>query len=468
MKTLSIILTTVLSHICCQIALFTYVWVYYKTNNDFRCVCKKFQDSFPLAKSSAALITLNSSLLILFSVKFFKRYIWVPSIFNMFHYIFASYILIWSVVHSIAHYVNFTKLHNPPYFDWGVGYTGIILWIVLISLFVVSSSYIRKVHYHKFIYYHSFASFVFFAFLFLHQSFCFIKNDRGNCPLPTSWLVVTLPLFVFFTETVWKYVDPNSRLVIKQVVKHNNIIEIRLPLTKSFAGKTVWLCCPQISLFEWHPFAVTDHENDVSSIHFKPRGNWTTKFAKVLGVEFHNSTTGQVFPVILPYVLVQGPFHCYPKNILQTLQTQDSIIVANGIGITTFAYLLSQIETLTKSLTVLFIVKHPKEMDWLIPTLHTLSSKFKTVNINISCTQIKETENNQWNQLKPSDVSFISFKAGRIDITSFIHSHYISTLHVPLRHTPKTKIYFSGTSEFLRDLKKKTQSYTRYYDIVKL
>jgi hypothetical protein len=105
------------------------------------------------------------------------------------------------------------------------------------------------------------------------------------------------------------------------------------------------VCCPTVSYFEWHPFAVSHTNEGIDSgcsIHFKTRGNWTTKFAKVLGIEQKG-----VFPVILPNVIVQGPFHCYPKNLLENITKGNSIIITNGIGVTTFSYLFTQLNNLS-------------------------------------------------------------------------------------------------------------------------
>lgn len=450
----SIMWCLIFLHTICQVAIFTGVWLHYKTNNDFRCVCKKFQESFPLAKSSAALISFNLSLLTLFSIKLFKRYVWVPSVFKVFHSFLSIFVLTWSAVHSVSHYINFSKLKNPPYFNWGVGYTGIFLWILLISLFSVAANCIRTLYFHKFIYYHTVIFVLFVIFSFIHQSFCFIKTDSGKCPIPISWIFVTPPFILLLAENAWKYIGQRSRISIRHVVKHNNIIEIQLPLERSFAGKTVWICCPQISYFEWHPFTVTNTDLDIASIHFKLRGNWTSKFAKSLGIEFDK---GQVFPVIFPDVLVQGPFHCYPKNTLQSIQTSDSIIIANGIGITTFAYLLTQIQNLnvlSTSLNVLFIVKYPTELDWLMPTLQSLLSKFPAaVQLTISYTQVTEAYSSD------------QISIGRPDIKKFFHSHYISTIH---QSNPKTNVYFSGTSQLFSELKKSSQDYTSYYQFIKL
>jgi predicted ferric reductase len=176
-----------------------------------------------------------------------------------------------------------------------------------------------------------------------------------------------------------------------------------------------------------------------------------------LGVDFQNDVNGQIFPVILPNVLVQGPFHSYPKTLLNNIQTADSIIIANGIGLTTFAYLLSQIETLPKfttTLDILFIVKHSKEIDWLLPILNSLSTKFPSIHITISCTQNADHTGGN-----------ISYIIGRPNVTSFFHSHYISK---SVLQNSITKVYYSGTQNLFNDLENVIRSYKQFYDLVKL
>lgn len=460
-------IAVILTQIICQIAIFIGIWYHFQQNKEFRCVCKKFKEPFPLAKSSAALISFNLSLLILFSSKFFLRFFWIPiSRSQSLHYTLSFFILLWSIVHTIAHYLNFNKLKNPPYFSWGVGYTGILLWIILLLILSVSATRIRQSYFHKFVYYHSILFIFLIVFLFIHQSFCFIKTDYGKCPLPLSWIFVTPSLLLFLTEFIWKYADTRYHVRVDRVVKHegvsNDIIEVVLPLNSSFAGKTIWLCCPTVSYFEWHPFAVSHTNEGIDngcSIHFKTRGNWTTKFAKVLGVENNG-----VFPVILPKVIIQGPFHCYPKHILENIASANSIIITNGIGVTTFSYLFTQLNNLSSfnnSLSVMIIVKDSTEIDWLLPLLHSLVSKFQTITINIALTQSK---------LSPPELSAFSVILGRPNFTKFMHAHYIShalssndTQFLPRKPFHSTNVYFSGTSSLFSDICRSSRQYKSYY-----
>lgn len=472
-----------LTHVFCQVALFIFIWFNIKTNKNFRCVCKKLQDTFPLAKSSAALISFNISLLILFTLKFFRRYLWVPTSDPplIFHYIISSYILIWSGVHSIAHYINLSKSKKQEYLTWGVGYTGIILWILL--LFVAVCCIHKSVLRHTNNCTHHLIFLLFFLFLLFHQSFCFVKTDNGKCPFPISWIFVTPPLLIFLAENLFKYF--NSITTIKNVIKHNNIIEFVTPLDATFAGKTVWLCCPQINYFEWHHFVVTattgSYPYTNTSIHFTPHDTWTKKFAKLLGVEFDARLYGLTFPVVLPKILVQGPFHCYPKHILNTIQTSNCVLIADDIGTTTFSYLLSQLQNLTvltPTLTILFIVKHPFDLDWLLPTLTSLNSKFQTVDIHLSFTDIDPF-------VDTSHLCPLPFIIGRPDLKKFIRSHYISKciqvslpskITIPVSNIfsfcipqcPKTNVYFSGSSNLFQELVDCSREYKPYYRFVKL
>jgi hypothetical protein len=120
---------------------------------------------------------------------------------------------------------------------------------------------------------------------------------------------------------------------------------------------------------------------------------------------------------------------------------------------------LSQIQNLnvlSTSLNILFIVKHSTELDWLMPTLYSLLSKFPSIQISLSYTQ--DTHATQ----VPSSFHCI---IGRPDIKTFFHSHFISTIHVG---RAKTNVYFSGTPQLFSQLKESSKNYTSYYQFIKL
>jgi predicted ferric reductase len=216
------------------------------------------------------------------------------------------------------------------------------------------------------------------------------------------------------------------------------------------------LCVPSISWFEWHPFAITSYNNHTKTctIHFKVRGNWTLKFSKTLGLE-----GDKLLPVLLPKLIVHGPFHCYPKNLLRKIliRQSPSIIIATGIGITTFSHLLSELLAKLNSRTsevasckcfFLFIVKHPTEVEWLYPILKELNESKSNVFIQFAFTDKQITS-----------VPNLHFKytLGRPNFDAIFNEQYVKTSFQSeeskfSEKIHKTNVYYSGKSRIYNEL----------------
>lgn len=112
-----------------------------------------------------------------------------------------------------------------------------------------------------------------------------------------------------------------------------DVIEVQIKKEKISprAGQYIFINCPDISYFQWHPFTLTSApEEDFISVNMKMVGDWTKSFGAALGCE---PTTGerkagrievtgdmseerrdnvilQNVPTrkILPRIMVDGPF----------------------------------------------------------------------------------------------------------------------------------------------------------------
>jgi hypothetical protein len=96
------------------------------------------------------------------------------------------------------------------------------------------------------------------------------------------------------------------------------------------AGQYIFINCPDISYFQWHPFTLTSApEEDFISVNIKMVGDWTKAFGKAIGCgarkdafvspsnqvrkvecdEFENvALSNAPFRPVLPRIMVDGPF----------------------------------------------------------------------------------------------------------------------------------------------------------------
>ena len=148
-------------------------------------------------------------------------------------------------------------------------------------------------------------------------------------------------------------VRSRHRTYISKVIQHpSKVMEIQIKKEKTTtrAGQYIFLCCPEVSYFQWHPFTLTSApEEDYISIHIRVVGDFTAAFAKSLGCDFDakdlpEKGEGKVVPPpvnkVLPRVMVDGPFGSASEDFLNY---ETVLLVGAGIGVTPFASILKSI-----------------------------------------------------------------------------------------------------------------------------
>jgi NAD(P)H-flavin reductase len=421
--------------IALQIIVFIAYWYLFPQNHNFHCACKKFQQYFPLAKACASLATLNLAIVILFSVHLVKKFIYLPVSLKSIHYTAALFTVVWSIVHSVASYINFSKLRQAKqlYTSWGTGFTGIVLLLVLGFIGIIS--FTRKHFYHKFIFFHFILASTLLVFLYIHQSFCFYKTDNNVCPLPVSAFILLIPVLFYLSDFISRYCVNNYVKIEKVIIHAKDLIEFQLFLPQCYAGKTIRLNCPDISLFEWHPFttAIYDDSTITTSVFVKLRGNWTLKLARYFGYYYDTkSNCLSNIPTIFPQLRLTGPYYVYPKRFLDDISNTPTIIVATGIGITSFSYLLTQIQQpLTSHLHLVISTKHPNDIRWLFNVLSHLQQDLHfSLAVYFTDTNLTTTQ----------EVPF-TYQLGRPDFSNLLQTSLI--LNNFSKH-PRVHVYHSG------------------------
>ncbi|KAF9944285.1 hypothetical protein BGZ72_002564 [Mortierella alpina] len=247
-----------------------------------------------------------------------------------------------------------------------------------------------------------------------HGAFCFIRADAPPyCKTsPGSYKFVLVSLFFYILERTAREIRARKPTSITKIVLHpSKVVEVQIQKEgngspgdaascfRAKAGQYVFLSCPDISVFEWHPFTITSApEEDYVSVHIRIVGDWTTAFAKRLGCSFddeqqfwieelisrssaredvntgHSSTAGEgpsaassssfssassssssYFPVsptastlnkprmevmTLPRVLMDGPYGSPSED---AFNYEIAVLVGAGIGVTPFASVLKHI-----------------------------------------------------------------------------------------------------------------------------
>jgi predicted ferric reductase len=214
-----------------------------------------------------------------------------------FHKATAWSIVTFTVIHILAHMVNFYKLAmtDPSKkagdrflvflqanFATGPGVTG---WIMTACLFIMAWYAMgkrRRARFEAFWYTHH-LFILFFICWQLHGMFCMIQPDRppycsfnnigvfwvcsllvigpyraSNMePCQRYWLVGGV---IWIGERILREVRSRHRTYISKVIQHpSKVMELQIKKEKitSRAGQYIYLSCPEVSYFQWHPFTLT-------------------------------------------------------------------------------------------------------------------------------------------------------------------------------------------------------------------
>jgi len=273
-----------------------------------------------------------------------------------FHIAIAWSITFWGTVHSIGHMYNFLYVANASNDQTtaeklnlasGPGLTGQFIVVSLFLMITSAMASVRRKFFELFWYTHH-LFIVFFGLLLVHGAFCFIKANPGvnpTCSGPSFWKWWLASALAYLIERILREVRGRRKTNISKVVQHpSKVVEVQIKKS-SFAAKSgqyIFICCPEIAVYEWHPFTLTSSpEEDFLSIHIRVVGDWTNAFAKRLGCRFGDPDEEFMTPPeSLPFVMVDGPYGSASEDVFDYA---TSVLIGAGIGVTPFASVLKSV-----------------------------------------------------------------------------------------------------------------------------
>ncbi|KAI1493844.1 ferric reductase NAD binding domain-containing protein [Biscogniauxia mediterranea] len=364
---------------------FAFGFVNYAVKDNLQVARDTFGPTYMIARSSALVLHLDVALILLPVCRTFisiARQTPLNGIIQFdknitFHITTAWSIFFFSWVHTIAHWNNFAQIaakNNLGIYGWlvanlvtGPGWTGYIMLIALTGMVVTSYEKPRRANYERFWYTHH-MFIIFFFFWSIHGAFCMIQPDFapfcvsiGTSAVGVFWQYWMYGGFIYLAERIAREVRGRHKTYISKVIQHpSNVCEIQIKKenTKTRAGQYIFLCCPEVSLWQYHPFTLTSApEEDYISVHVRIAGDFTRALATTLGCEFGKKEGGKdsskvvgvddqssdVDPAlrrVLPRVYVDGPFGSASEDVFKY---EVSVLCGAGIGVTPFASILKSI-----------------------------------------------------------------------------------------------------------------------------
>ncbi|XP_050219124.1 respiratory burst oxidase homolog protein E [Mercurialis annua] len=374
--------------------LFSWKFYQYRNRSAFQsmgyCLC--------VAKGAAETLKLNMALILLPVCR--KTLTWlrstrarsfIPFDDNInFHKIIATAIAIGVILHAGNHLLcDFPRLvhssqtdfaliasdfHNkkPTYNDLitGVeGVTGISMVVLMAVAFTLATRQFRRnvvklpapfnrlTGFNAFWYSHHLLVVV-YVLLLVHGTFLLLVHQWNQ---KTTWLYIAAPLLLYMGErSVRTFRSEHYAVnILKVSVLPGNVFSLIMSKPRGFkykSGQYIFLQCPAISSFEWHPFSITSAPGDTYlSVHIRIVGDWTQELKRVF-TEVYDSTSiigrgmfcqvGQVDQIRQPKLYVDGPYGAPAQDY----QNYDVLLLVGlGIGATPFISILRDLLNNTRA-----------------------------------------------------------------------------------------------------------------------
>ncbi|KAL5202127.1 hypothetical protein ABZP36_013079 [Zizania latifolia] len=315
-----------------------------------------------------------------------------------FHKVIALGIAIGASTHTLAHVTcDFPRLIScprdkfqatlGPYFNFvqptllsllasTPGWTGILLIIIMPFSFTLATHSFRRsvvklpspLHhlagFNAFWYSHHLLVIAYFLLL-LHSYFIFLTKQWYK---RTTWMYLVVPVLFYACERTLRKVHETSYRVsiIKAAIYPGNVLSIHMKKPPSFkykSGMYMFVKCPDVSPFEWHPFSITSAPgDDYLSVHIRTLGDWTSELRNLFGkaceaeVSSKKATLTRLETTIVadgmtednrfPKIFIDGPFGAPAQNYKKY---DILLLIGLGIGATPFISILKDLLNNIKS-----------------------------------------------------------------------------------------------------------------------
>ncbi|XP_075639508.1 respiratory burst oxidase homolog protein A [Castanea sativa] len=374
--------------ICIMIGLFTWKFIQYKNRSAFQVM----HYCLPTAKGAAETLKFNMAL-ILFPVcrntitwlRSTKLAYFIPFDDNInFHKTIAGAIVTGVIIHAGNHLAcDFPKLSHltqqnytrylgddfgkdrPSYAKLaeGVdGVTGILMVILMTVAFTLATRWFRRslvklpkpfdklTGFNAFWYSHHLFVIV-YVLLILHGQFVYLVHKWY---LKTTWMYLAIPVLMYAGERTLRFFRSGSYTVrlLKVAIYPGNVLALQMSKPPQFnykSGQYMFVQCPAVSPFEWHPFSITSAPgDDYLSIHIRQLGDWTQELKRVFSEACEPPVSGKSGLLradetnrrSLPKLLIDGPYGAPAQDYRKY---DVLLLVGLGIGATPFISILKDL-----------------------------------------------------------------------------------------------------------------------------
>lgn len=249
------------------------------------------------------------------------------------------------------------------------GVTGISMVVLLTIAFTLATGRFRRngvrlpapfnklTGFNAFWYSHHLTGVV-YILLLVHGTFLFLAHKWYQ---KTTWMYISAPLLLYMVErnVRTRRSEHYSVKLLKVSVLPGNVLSLILSKPQGFkykSGQYIFLQCPAISSFEWHPFSITSAPgDDYLSVHIRIVGDWTEELKRVFTEENDSPSVigrakfgqlGHMDQTRQPKLYVDGPYGAPAQDY----RNYDVLLLVGlGIGATPFISILRDLLNNTRT-----------------------------------------------------------------------------------------------------------------------
>ncbi|KAI9705984.1 MAG: hypothetical protein M1836_005390 [Candelina mexicana] len=298
---------------------------------------------------------------------------------QFFHRQVAYSLLIWTIVHTSAHYVNFFNVERSQirkesaveiHYTQVGGITGHVMLLCMLLMYTTAHAKIRQQSFETFWYtHHLYVPFL--LALYTHAMGCFVrdtpkpfspfagKNFWNHCIGYEGWRWELWGAGFYLCERIFRAISTRRETEIVKVVRHPYDameIQFRKPSMRYKPGQWLYLNVPSVSRTQWHPFTITSCPfDDYISVHIRQVGDFTRALGDALGTGSSQSKLYDdldpmgMYEIALqngqsmPKLRIDGPYGTPAEDVFDN---EIAVLIGTGIGVTPWASILKNIYNL--------------------------------------------------------------------------------------------------------------------------
>ncbi|KAI1799742.1 putative FAD binding protein [Daldinia bambusicola] len=334
-----------------------------------------------------------------------------------FHRQVAYAMVLFTVIHVSAHYVNFYNVEKTQirpvtaieiHYTQAGGVTGHVMLLCMLLMYTTAHHRIRQQSFETFWYTHH-LFIPFFLGLYTHAVGCFVRDTADpfspfaggifweHCIGYQGWRWELFAGFFYLVERLYREVRAKRTTKITRVVRHPyDVVEIQFekPSFKYKAGQWLFLQVPSVSSFQWHPFTITSCPYDpYVSVHVRQVGDFTRALGDAVGAGgaqaklYEGVDPMGMYEVALqngqqmPVLRIDGPYGAPAEDVFEN---EIAVLIGTGIGVTPWASILKNIWHLRNSpnpprrlrrVEFIWVCKDTGSFEWFQTLLSSLEAQ---------------------------------------------------------------------------------------------